>query len=803
MLYFSRFSDEFPEGFASPAASSYYSMFLLGRELIQFQGEEMNNSDERILSQVEKDREWLEKVYQGDIPQLTGRSLITGLLLGWMMALSNLYVGLKSGWGIGVEFTACILGYAIWKGAESVHLTRRPFSMLENNIVITSALAPSYITSAGLVSAIPAMMMIDPNFTISWWQLGIFMVVVLLLGLMVSIPIKRQLVNSGELKFPYSVSVAEFLKSIYSTGSGAVSKAVSLAIAGGIGILTKILVELNVIAHGFSIPAMKIGGIGIRKLTLMFESSWIFIGIGAIIGTRVGISMLIGAILSFVVLGPAMIHKKDIKHPAPTIRNVAPLEFPLTIPAGSELNFQIEEANVTPELDGGSISSDYAISWQDTTTYTTLPELLEDLNTPDQFNNVAPAIVFSDTILGKPTGEEKYRPIPFIPYELKRTIFTKETILQARAVNQIYWEAKLTLLDSGDKGCEKLLGFPIPKDSGQLEQFVPVAGFGNIVAWTMWPGVGMMVMAGLLSFALQWKTIARAFSGMFSSFGRKNQVDGNDPVAHVEIPMGWFMIGFLFFGLLAIIVMNWLFSIPVWMGIIAVILSFFLAVVAVRAAGETGINPIGAMGKVTQLTFGALDPGNVKTNLMTASVTSGAATSAADLINMLKVGHIVGAKARSQFFAQFAGILFAILVIPVFYILVPDSSAVGTEELPAPSAIVWAGVAKLLSQGIGMLPRSAVVALIIGCLFGIVAVIVEKVWPSTKKYLPSAAAIGIAMIVPALYSISMFIGAMISLVLSKTVKELHETYTIPVASGFIAGESLTGVFFAMLAALGG
>ena len=58
------------------------------------------------------------------------------------------------------------------------------------------------------------------------------------------------------------------------------------------------------------------------------------------------------------------------------------------------------------------------------------------------------------------------------------------------------------------------------------------------------------------------------------------------------------------------------------------------------------------------------------------------------------------------------------------------------------------------------------------------------------------------MTVPALYSISMFLGAMIALLLSKTVKATHDLYTIPVASGFIAGESLTGVFFAIAAALG-
>jgi len=175
------------------------------------------------------------------------------------------------------------------------------------------------------------------------------------------------------------------------------------------------------------------------------------------------------------------------------------------------------------------------------------------------------------------------------------------------------------------------------------------------------------------------------------------------------------------------------------------------------------------------------------------------------MTNQLKVGYLVGAKARRQFVAQMFGILSSILVIPVFFIMVPDATSVGTAELPAPSAIVWAGVARLLSKGIGTLPQSAVVALVLGSLFGISIAVFEKIYPKAKRWvwLPSPAAMGIAMIVPSWYSLNMFIGAMICLILGATVKKTNEMYTIPVASGFIAGEALTGVFFAMLSVLGG
>ena len=61
---------------------------------------------------------------------------------------------------------------------------------------------------------------------------------------------------------------------------------------------------------------------------------------------------------------------------------------------------------------------------------------------------------------------------------------------------------------------------------------------------------------------------------------------------------------------------------PVWETAIAVALSFWLALVACRVTGETDTTPVGAMGKVTQLIFGGLSPGNVNVNLMSANITA-------------------------------------------------------------------------------------------------------------------------------------------------------------------------------------
>ena len=61
-------------------------------------------------------------------------------------------------------------------------------------------------------------------------------------------------------------------------------------------------------------------------------------------------------------------------------------------------------------------------------------------------------------------------------------------------------------------------------------------------------------------------------------------------------------------GTIGVALLGWLFSIYWYMGLLAVVMSFFLAAVAARAGAEIGINPIGALGKVTQLTYGVALP---------------------------------------------------------------------------------------------------------------------------------------------------------------------------------------------------
>jgi OPT family oligopeptide transporter len=320
----------------------------------------------------------------------------------------------------------------------------------------------------------------------------------------------------------------------------------------------------------------------------------------------------------------------------------------------------------------------------------------------------------------------------------------------------------------------------------------------------LWGGAACMVTSGLLTFAFEWRTILRALSGLGRIFRRRKQEgETEDPLVRVEVPGSWFAGGMTVgtVGVVAIVAVY--FGVAVWMALLAVLLSFFLALVACRATGETDTTPVGAMGKITQLTYGALAPKQMNTNLMTACITAGVADSAADLLTDLKSGYCLGANARQQFLAQFSGIFVGTaVVVPAFYLIVPDVSAIGSNKFPAPAAQVWASVARLLSNGFESLHPTARLALLIGGLVGLLIPMAERLFPKARAFIPSAMGLGLAFCIPFWNCLSMFIGGLVAFFFEKARPTLAEKYTIPTASGLIAGESLAGIFITLGQTLG-
>jgi uncharacterized oligopeptide transporter (OPT) family protein len=326
----------------------------------------------------------------------------------------------------------------------------------------------------------------------------------------------------------------------------------------------------------------------------------------------------------------------------------------------------------------------------------------------------------------------------------------------------------------------------------QANGVIAGAGFATIVQWTLWFGASCMVAGGLLSFALSWRTALRAFRDLGQMLSWRSADVGD--YGHIEAPMSWFAVG----QIVSLVALAWLahasFGMPVWQSVIAVVLSFLLALVACRVTGETDTTPVGAMGKITQLTFGALSPGNVNVNLMSANITAGAATSSADLLTDLKSGYLLGAHPRQQFLAQFSGIFVGTVVtVLTFAVLVPNAQVLGTDQFPAPAAQTWSAVAIALSRGLSSLEPLKLWLIFAGAGVGVALTLAPALLPKYQDYLPSAAAFGLAWVFHWYYGLLFFLGALIALIIARRKPKLAEEFTLPVASGVVAGGSLMGV----------
>jgi putative OPT family oligopeptide transporter len=601
----------------------------------------------------EIERQWYEQVYRGrgdSMAQLTWRAVLVGSCLGGVLSLTNLYIGLKAGWGFGVAITACILSYAIWTSLLKVGIARTPMTILENNCMQSTASSAGYSTGGTLVSAFAAYIIINQQpMSVLLMLAWVFFIAVL--GVTMAIPMKRQMINIEQLRFPSGIAAAETLSALHAKSTQGLRAAKALGLAGLIAAIDKFWAEgLSTISA--SLERFSSGALltGLQKWllgshydawagrTVHFSWDFIFLAAGAITGMRVCATMLVSGTLCWAVVVP---------------------------------------------------------------------------------------------------------------------------ILQANGV-------------------------------------ISGAGFANIVQWTLWFGASCMVAAGLLSFALSWRTAVSAFHDLGQMFSFRAAPASE--AGRIEAPMSWFATG----QIVSLIALAWLghvsFGIAVWESVVAVLLSFLLALVACRVTGETDTTPVGAMGKVTQLTFGALSPGNVNVNLMSANITAGAATSSADLLTDLKSGYLLGANPRQQFLAQFSGIFVGTVVsVLVFAALVPNAQVLGTDQFPAPAAQTWSAVAIALGKGLASLEPAKLWLIITGAVVGVVLTLAPVLLPKYQAYLPSAAAFGLAWVFHWYYGLLFFLGALAALLFERRRPKLAQEFTLPVASGVVAGGSLMGVLLVLWA----
>lgn len=306
--------------------------------------------------------------------------------------------------------------------------------------------------------------------------------------------------------------------------------------------------------------------------------------------------------------------------------------------------------------------------------------------------------------------------------------------------------------------------------------------------WVMWPATGLMVAGGLMSLALKWNLIVKTFRGLKGS--RMDQRD---------FPMRWMVIGAIVMTVVLCVLQYFSMGIPMYLSLIAILLSLPLMLVGLRVLGETNWGPISAMSNMMQAIFAFISPGNVPVNMSSSGLTGTIAVTSEALMQDFKAGQLVRSNPRNLTIAQLIAAPIGALATAVVYPILRGKFGIGPEGLSSPISVKWAGFAELLTQGFKALPPGCLYGLLIGIAVGILLTILAEKWP---EYVPSPAAIGIGMLITAAVLLTFIIGGVAQLIWAKASPETEKAYRIPLASGLICGEAIIAVVLAVLAALG-
>lgn len=247
--------------------------------------------------------------------------------------------------------------------------------------------------------------------------------------------------------------------------------------------------------------------------------------------------------------------------------------------------------------------------------------------------------------------------------------------------------------------------------------------------------------------------------------------------------------------------------IPVYATLCATVLALFLSVLGVRALGETDLNPVSGIGKLSQLIFALIiprdHPGAILINLVAGGITEAGAQQAGDLMQDLKTGHMVMASPKAQFIAQMIGSVWSVFLSALVYRLYDAVYDIPGSLFRIPTAVIWIDCAKLVT-GDGLPDHVDTFAIVFGIIFAIVAAVkalfADRKW---TVYLPSGVAVGIGLYNTPSFTLARFVGGCIAAYWARGHKDYDsQVLIIILSSGLVLGEGVTSILSLVMTSLG-
>lgn len=246
------------------------------------------------------------------LPEMTARALIMGVILGMIFGASSLYLVLKVGLTVSASIPVAVIAITLFRLFNK--FGGKDSTILENSITQTAGSAGESL-AFGLGVTMPAILILGFDLEIS----RVMLVGCLggLLGILMMIPMRRTMIveKHGELKYPEGTACAEVLKAAATDTSREAAgessnphaqddanRRAKIIFAGfGIGLLYKIA---NVAFKGWKDTPEVTFGAPLKAGSLGAEVSPELLGVGYIIGPRIAAVMAAGGVMSYLLLIP-------------------------------------------------------------------------------------------------------------------------------------------------------------------------------------------------------------------------------------------------------------------------------------------------------------------------------------------------------------------------------------------------------------------------------------------------------------------------------------------------------------------
>ncbi len=338
-------------------------------------------------------------------------------------------------------------------------------------------------------------------------------------------------------------------------------------------------------------------------------------------------------------------------------------------------------------------------------------------------------------------------------------------------------------------------------------------------AWALWSqgvryvGVGAMAIGGLSALVRVRVGLMRALVELRRGWSSRAETG----VVRVDLSSGYIGV-FTSIAIMLVVALYWRFTDDIGVTLLAtvimVVASFFFVGVASYIVGLVGNSnsPVSGMTITAVLMTGGLlwlfgytgIQGMVAT-LGVAAIVCCAACTAGDVCNDLKTGSLVGATPRHQQKMQLAGVVIAAFVMAPVMQLLHDAYGIGSRELAAPQASLFASLARGFFGG-EELPWGLVG---LGAGVGISVLVLDSVIARRgNSFRLHLMPIAVGLYLPFGLSVPIVVGGLIEWAGRRRASTESARQTLPsqqgilFASGVVAGEALVGVGVAMLIGLG-